>query len=131
MNIKPERNGFIPMSTTSATPATPAAPERAESGPTQATVRGLQAVLAALADPVRLEMVRRLHSAGGPVACAQLYEGVTKATASHHFKILREAGITDRETRGGVTYQRLRVDRVEAAYPGLLGAIVAAADGER
>ncbi len=99
--------------------------------PTSTPVAPLQTVLAALADPVRLEMVRRLSAADGPVACFELYEGVTKATASHHFKILREAGITSRQTRGGATYQELLSAEVDAAYPGLLAAVVSAADGRR
>ena len=91
-------------------------------------VAGLQDVLAALADPVRLEMVRRLADADGPVACASLYDGVSKSTASHHFKTLREAGVIQRVVLGGHTHQRLRREDVEAAYPGLLTAIVRAAD---
>ncbi|WP_219635429.1 ArsR/SmtB family transcription factor [Nocardioides ungokensis] len=55
-------------------------------------VAGLLEVLEALADPVRLEMVRRLDPDGTPAPCAALYDGVGKSTASHHFKILREAG---------------------------------------
>lgn len=89
-------------------------------------VASLGEVLAALADPVRLEMVRRLATADGPVACSQLYESVSKSTASHHFKVLREAGVTRREVIGGQTHQHLRAAEVEAAYPGVLGAIVAA-----
>jgi DNA-binding transcriptional ArsR family regulator len=91
-------------------------------------VAGLQDVLAALADPVRLEMVRRLADAGEPVACSALYEGISKSTASHHFKTLREAGVIQRLVIGGNTHQRLRSDDVEAAYPGVLTAIVRAAD---
>src|SRR5690242_10527817 len=70
-------------------------------------VAGVQDVLAALADPVRLEMVRRMSNDGGPVACGQLYEGIGKSTASHHFKVLREAGITERVVIGGHTHQLL------------------------
>lgn len=89
----------------------------------------LTQVLAALADPVRLEMVRRLSGTGEPVACAALYEGINKSTASHHFKILREAGLTERVMIGGQTYQVLRADEVETALPGVLAAVVAAARG--
>lgn len=91
-----------------------------------APVGSLQDVLAALADPVRLAMVNRLASAGEPVACAALYDGISKSTASHHFKVLREAGITQRVTIGGQTHQELRLDQVEACYPGVLKAILAA-----
>ncbi len=89
------------------------------------TVAPLGEVLAALADPVRLEMVRRLADAGGPVACSQLYESVSKSTASHHFKVLREAGVTRRSVIGGLTHQELRLVELEETYPGVVPAIVA------
>ena len=86
-------------------------------------------VLAALQDPVRLEMVRRLRNAGGaPVQCQALYDGINKSTATHHFKILREAGLTERLSADGLTYQRLRDADVDAAIPGLLEAVVGSAN---
>jgi DNA-binding transcriptional ArsR family regulator len=87
----------------------------------------LQQVLAALADPVRLEMVRRLSESGEALACSQLYDGINKSTASHHFKILREAGLTERVMIGGQAHQLLRTGEVERALPGVLPAVVAAA----
>ena len=87
----------------------------------------LQQVLAALADPVRLEMVRRMSEHSEPVACTHLYEGIAKSTASHHFKILREAGITERVVIGGQTHQLLRTAELEKALPGVVSAVVAAA----
>ncbi len=93
-----------------------------------AAVAGVQQVLAALADPVRLEMIRRLHNAGQPTPCALLYDGINKSTATHHFKILREAGLTERLTIDGHTHQRLRIDDVAAALPGLLDAVVTGAN---
>jgi DNA-binding transcriptional ArsR family regulator len=87
-------------------------------------VAGMQKLLSALADPVRLEVVRRLKAAGGPVQCAALYDGINKSTATHHFKILREAGLTERVVIDGLTHQRLRVDDVNDAAPGLLDAVV-------
>ena len=92
----------------------------------RAQVGTLQDVLAALSDPVRLEMVRRMHAEGGPTPCARLYDEVSKSTASHHFKILREAGVTDRSVIGGQTHQELRLEDVEATYPGVLSSILAA-----
>jgi len=88
----------------------------------------LQQVLAALADPVRLEMVRRLaDSEAGELACSQLYDTISKSTASHHFKILREAGVTQRIVEDGKTNQRLRRTDVEEIYPGVLTSIVSVA----
>ncbi|MEV0077036.1 helix-turn-helix transcriptional regulator [Nocardia neocaledoniensis] len=91
-------------------------------------VAGLPAVLSALHDPVRLEMVRRMANAGGPVRCSALYDAINKSTATHHFKILREAGLIERMTIDGQTYQRLRSEELTRALPGLLPAIVEAAN---
>lgn len=97
---------------------------------TDATAVPLHTVLSALADPVRLEMVRRLHRERRALVCAELYDGVTKATASHHFKVLREAGLTRRDDLGATARQLLLIDEVNAAYPGLLEAVLRAAERE-
>jgi len=101
------------------------APQLAEAG-----VGRVQQVLAALADPVRLEMIRRLHNASSPMPCAQLYDVINKSTATHHFKILREAGLTERTVVDGQTLQRLRTEQVDAAVPGLLSSVVGTANRE-
>ena len=93
-------------------------------------VGSVQQVLAALADPVRLEMVRRLSNAGSAMPCALLYDGINKSTATHHFNILRDAGLTERLVVDGHTHQRLLTDRVEAAMPGLLNSVVGTANRE-
>jgi DNA-binding transcriptional ArsR family regulator len=94
------------------------------------SVGGVQQVLAALADPVRLEMVRRLSNAGSAMPCALLYDGINKSTATHHFNILRDAGLTERLVVDGHTHQRLLTDRVDAAMPGLLNSVVERANRE-
>ncbi|MGV9800971.1 ArsR/SmtB family transcription factor [Mycobacterium sp. NPDC003449] len=93
-------------------------------------VGAMHQVLAALQDPVRLEMVRRLHNAGRAVQCAALYDGINKSTATHHFRFLREAGLTERSVVDGLTYQSLRSELVDAAIPGLLDSVVARANRE-
>lgn len=95
-----------------------------------APVAGVHRILSALADPVRLEMVRRLMNAGEPKPCALLYDGINKSTATHHFKILREAGLTERLVHDGQIHQRLRVDDVDRAVPGLLASVVGKANRE-
>jgi DNA-binding transcriptional ArsR family regulator len=90
----------------------------------------VQKVLAAIHDPVRLEIVRRLYNAGTALQCGVLYDGINKSTATHHFKILREAGVTERSVVDGLTYQTLRRDQVEAAIPGLLDSVVRSANQE-
>ncbi|ONM47872.1 ArsR family transcriptional regulator [Nocardia donostiensis] len=91
-------------------------------------VAALPVVLAALQDPVRLEMVRRLSNAGSAVRCAALYDAINKSTATHHFKILREAGIIERLVVDGQPCQRLRTAELDRAVPGLLPSVVAAAN---
>lgn len=113
--------------TTQGAGRTTGAVERSYELPAVMPVGTVQQVLTALADPVRLEMVRRMAAEGEPVACGQLYEGISKSTASHHFKILREAGLTERVVIAGQTHQKLLVDEVEQALPGVLTAVVAAA----
>ena len=94
-------------------------------------VAPLPAVLGALQDPVRLEMVRRLSNAGTAQRCASLYDRINKSTATHHFKILREAGVTERLVIAGHTCQRLRREAVDEALPGLLASIIDAANRAR
>jgi DNA-binding transcriptional ArsR family regulator len=95
---------------------------------TDTPVAPLPVVLAALQDPVRLEMVRRLHNADDAVRCAALYEVINKSTATHHFKVLREAGVIERLMIDGQTHQRLRTADLDRALPGLLDSVVGAAN---
>ncbi|MFI7280679.1 ArsR/SmtB family transcription factor [Micromonospora chersina] len=81
------------------------------------------AVLAALADDVRLQIVRAL-AGGGERACGTFEFGVSKATRSHHLKVLREAGLTRTRVAGTSRYVRLRRDELDRLYPGLLDAVL-------
>ncbi len=100
-------------------------PDHEIGGPACGQEKGrLLQVLTALRDPVRMEMVRRLWNRGEPVQCLQLYEQINKSTASHHFRVLQEAGLIERSVTGGVSYQRLRTSEINAAMPGLLKSII-------
>jgi DNA-binding transcriptional ArsR family regulator len=83
----------------------------------------LTAVLQALGDPVRLRIVRVLAS-DGEQACGVIPLDVSKATRSHHFKVLREAGVTRTRLEGTHRYVTLRRDDLEARFPGLLDAVL-------
>ena len=87
----------------------------------------LQDVLEALSDPVRLEMVRRLAAVDEPVACAELYDSVSKSTASHHLKTLRCAGILAEREEGTRKFTWLRKAEMEERFPGLLESVLSAA----
>jgi DNA-binding transcriptional ArsR family regulator len=85
------------------------------------------AVLHALADPVRLNIVRQLIESDTAIACGRFDTPVAKSTLSHHFKILREAGIIATRRDGGHSLNVLRTAEMEAEFPGLLRAILPAA----
>ncbi len=84
------------------------------------------AVLQALADPVRLELVRQLYIAPQPIACGMFDTPVAKSTLSHHIRILREAGIITTEPKRGLSMNRIRHQELDDAFPGLLRAIFGA-----
>jgi DNA-binding transcriptional ArsR family regulator len=83
-------------------------------------------VLHALSDPVRLEIVRVL-SDRDEIPCSFLKAQVTKSTMSHHFKVLREAGLTHTRANGTQRLVSLRQEEVEGRFPGLLHSILDAA----
>jgi DNA-binding transcriptional ArsR family regulator len=84
------------------------------------------AVLRALADPVRLDLVRQLSDSSMAIACGRFESTVAKNTLSHHFRVLREAGIIATHREGGQSLNILRTAELEASFPGLLGAILPA-----
>src|SRR3954447_14021456 len=86
----------------------------------------LATVMAALSDPVRVSIVRSL-AAAGDCACGTLELGVSPATPSHHFRVLREAGITLTRPEGTHRYVSLRRDELDDRFPGLLDAVLVAA----
>jgi DNA-binding transcriptional ArsR family regulator len=90
----------------------------------------LTAVMHALSDGARLAVVREL-ACGGERPCGSFDLGVSKATASHHFRVLREAGITETRVDGKRRLLSLRRDDLEGRFPGLLTAVLhaAASDG--
>ena len=88
-------------------------------------------VLAALADPVRLEIVRALAATDGELACGQIPVRVGKSTSSHHYKVLRDAGIIETRDEGTRRMQRLRRSDLDARFPGLLDSVLRATAGDR
>ncbi len=87
----------------------------------------LAAVLHALSDPVRLLMVRGLAGAIEARSCGSFDVPVTKSTCTHHFKVLREAGVIRQRQDGTKRVNLLREDDLEARFPGLLATILQAA----
>lgn len=83
-------------------------------------------IFAALADPLRLKVVRHLLSEPDGVErhCTSFGLPVSKSTRSHHFKVLREAGLIRQIDRGNSRMAQLRRADVEERFPGLLGSLV-------
>jgi DNA-binding transcriptional ArsR family regulator len=91
----------------------------------QAALR-LEKVLHALSDPVRLGIVLQLHRQGES-SCVALNGGRSKSTMSHHFRVLREAGLVQTRLNGPAHINTLRRDCLEASFPGLLDVVIASA----
>jgi DNA-binding transcriptional ArsR family regulator len=87
-------------------------------------------VLQALSDPVRLEMVRQLANcpAQDGLQCGQMRLPVKKAAASHHLKVLWQAGIVDSEKQGVYKIISLRREELDGRFPGLLASVLQAGD---
>ena len=86
----------------------------------------LPAVLHALSDPHRLQVVRVLATCDAPLRCGGFGLPVTKSTATHHFRVLREAGVITQVEDGTARLNALRRADLDERFPGLLDAVLAA-----
>jgi DNA-binding transcriptional ArsR family regulator len=87
----------------------------------------LAGVLGALSDPMRLRILKKLLesrarslSCSAAAPCAEM----AKSTLSHHFRVLRDAGLIRTTKQGVENLNRVRWDEVSARFPGLLKAIM-------
>src|SRR5437764_6249775 len=87
----------------------------------------LSAVLHALSDPVRLMIVAELARGEREYTCGSFELPVTKSTCTHHFKVLREAGLIQQRQQGTTRLNTLRRQDLEARFPGVLETILKAA----
>ncbi len=87
----------------------------------------LAGVLGALADPVRLRILKKLLAMRhGCLSCTEAAAGaeMAKSTLSHHFRILRDAGLIRTEKLGVENRNSVRWDDLNERFPGLLMAIM-------
>lgn len=85
----------------------------------------LTAVLHALSDAMRLEIVRALARAQSGRPCNQCAcPRIPKSTLAHHFKVLRQAGLIRSEESGTMLKNTLRVEEMELRFPGLLSVVL-------
>lgn len=95
--------------------------------PTRDELR-VEAVLQALADPVRLRMVAELAASDAPIPCGTFHVDVAKSTITHHVRTLREAGVIEVRQLGTARASTLRADDLNARFPGLLGGVLSGLD---
>ena len=85
----------------------------------------IERVLHALSDPVRLDLVR--HLARKPEAsCSELNGDRPKSSMSHHYRVLRDAGLLRTEVSGTTHQNTLRRAELDERFPGLLKSILQA-----
>lgn len=82
----------------------------------------LDAVMGALADPLRLTIIRKLmlESEAYDHSCGWFGFDRPKSSLTHHFKALREAGLIRQRQYGWERRSRLRTEDLNARFPGLL-----------
>ena len=95
------------------------------SGPARGELT-LAPVLAALSDPVRLEIVRKLAD-GCELSCGSFGFPLAKSTLTHHLKVLRDAGVIAQRPVGTSRMTYLRRKDLDARFPGLLDSVLMAA----
>ncbi|NEE01086.1 ArsR/SmtB family transcription factor [Phytoactinopolyspora halotolerans] len=86
----------------------------------------VQQVLEALVDPVRRSIITQLSGSPADIACGAFDLSVSKSTATHHFRVLREAGLIRQYYVGTSRMNSLRRDEFDDRFPGLLDAVVSA-----
>ncbi|MGY4494443.1 ArsR/SmtB family transcription factor [Pseudomonas sp. TE3610] len=91
--------------------------------PPDASQLTLERVLYALSDSVRLEIVRALAD-GCEATCGDLDGGRPKSSMSHHFRVLRDAGLVQTRRMGTAYLNSLRTEAVDQRFPGLLASIL-------
>jgi DNA-binding transcriptional ArsR family regulator len=87
----------------------------------------LEKVLSALSDPLRLSIVQAyLRSGGGEERpCGWFKIDRPKSTRTHHWKVLREAGVVRQRQVGLERRNVIREDDLNARFPGLLDLVAA------
>ena len=92
----------------------------------------LESVLYALSDAVRLSVVQQLDK-NIQMTCGEfkVCEDKGKSTMTHHFKVLREAGIIRTQIEGREHLTSLRRKELDARFPGLLDSILRAASSRK
>ena len=85
----------------------------------------LSEVMHALSDPARIEILLELE--GGEQPCSHCCVDVPKSSLSHHFKVLRQAGVITTRIEGTKHINSIRRVDLNARFPGLIATVLKAA----
>jgi DNA-binding transcriptional ArsR family regulator len=87
----------------------------------------LEVVMGALADPLRMTVARKLLLDADEFdhPCGWFGFDRPKSSLTHHFKVLRAAGVIHQRQYGLERRSRLRTDDLNRRFPGLLDLIAA------
>ncbi len=109
------------MSPLSAVTRTNPSAHKKENGPRLLTRARRTAILKALADPRRFELLEKIAKAGCPLGCSQALATlpISAATLSHHIKELETAGLIDVRREGKFHYLSLRPGVLDSLAGGL------------
>jgi DNA-binding transcriptional ArsR family regulator len=93
----------------------------------------LGAILSALADPLRRRVAIELVQDPSDDArtCMSFGLGVSKSTLTHHFRVMREAGLVWQVDRGNSRKVTLRRAELDQRFPGLLNLLAQEHDQDR
>jgi len=95
----------------------------------------VQGILYALADPVRLSVIKELAGEKKGLSCVEMMARtkirMPKSTCSQHYQILREAGLITSERKGVELISCLRRRELDARFPGLLASVLKAHAAEK
>jgi DNA-binding transcriptional ArsR family regulator len=93
--------------------------------PTRERLR-IEDVIAALDHPVRLQVVRTLAALAhdATMTCQEILPTMTKSSASHHWRVLRESGVIEQRRDGRVLRTRLRRADLDGRFPGVVAAVL-------
>ncbi|MGW7413903.1 ArsR/SmtB family transcription factor [Streptomyces sp. NPDC054863] len=108
------------------TPPAPADPPAPLPEPPVGELR-LETVMAALSDPLRMGIVRTLllESEEFDHSCGWFGLDRPKSSLTHHFRTLRDAGLTRQRQYGLERRSQVRIDDLTARFPGLLELVAA------
>ena len=86
-------------------------------------------IFKALSDPYRLDIVR-VAALGDDQPCNAFATDLPKSSATHHWRVLREAGLIRSTKVGTQRLNSLRREELETVFPGLLSVVLELIDAE-